>query len=154
MQRERGRQGKLTPERQERICAALRAGNTRRAAAAYGGIDDGTFMDWMRRGEGRGDRATGENYVNFVSAVKKAEADAEVALIAQIRDASKRNWQAAAWIAERRFPESWAAVEKRAEAQALAAQAQATNAEQSLESVLSQLPAHVLEAALKRREVV
>ena len=146
-----GRISKLTPERQERICAALRAGNTRRAAAQFSGIEESTLAEWMARGEGRDpDRIQTELHAEFARAVKRAEAESEQALIATIRNASEKQWQAAAWIAERRFPESWAAVEKRAEAQALAAQAQAQSTEQSLEAVLAQLPAHVLEAALKR----
>jgi len=44
----------------------------------------------------------------FVEAMEKAEADAEVADIALIRGAAGGGqWQAAAWIRERKNPERW-----------------------------------------------
>ena len=46
-----GRPSKLSPEVQERICNAIRAGNYYRAACRYGGIDYSNFRDWMLKGQ-------------------------------------------------------------------------------------------------------
>ena len=42
-----GRPVKLTPEIQQRLCDALRAGNTREAAAQYAGIARSTLYEWL-----------------------------------------------------------------------------------------------------------
>ena len=99
-----GRQSKLNAERQARLCEALRAGNTRAAAADYAGIGERTLYRWIRRGE---DEGNGE-YWRLWQAVKKAEADAEVRNVAIIQQAAKKTWQAAAWWLERRRPSRWA----------------------------------------------
>ena len=46
-----GRQSKLTQERQDRMCEALRAGNTRAASADYAGIGTSTLYRWLDRGQ-------------------------------------------------------------------------------------------------------
>ena len=100
-----GRKTKLTAERQKLITDALRGGNTRTASVGYGNIDYKTFLNWLRRGE---DEEEGI-YVQFLQAVKKAEADAEVRNVALIqRAANDGTWQAAAWWLERRRPDRWA----------------------------------------------
>lgn len=98
-----GRKSKLTPELQEDIVKALRAGNYIEAACAFAGIDQATFQRWMNRGE---KEATGE-YCAFCKLVKKARADAEVRNVAIIQNAAPANWTAAAWWLERSFPNRW-----------------------------------------------
>lgn len=84
-----------TDSRVQIVLEALRAGNTRRAAAAYAKIDQNTFYRWLDKGTFRDD-------------VEKAEADAEVrALAIIIRAAQGGTWQAAAWWAERRRPDDY-----------------------------------------------
>jgi len=76
--------------------SALSAGNTRQAACFYAGISDETLANWMRRS------------LEFLERVKKAEADAEVRMVAQVaRAAQEGTWQAAAWWLERRRPEDY-----------------------------------------------
>ncbi len=41
----------LTPERQERLCRAIRAGAPPETAAVHAGIGKSTYYAWMRRGE-------------------------------------------------------------------------------------------------------
>ena len=103
-----GRPMKLTPVVQQRIVSALEAGNYREAAAAYAGIDYGTFGQWMRRGKGLepGRRQTPE-LVAFVAAVEAAEARAEVAIVAQWRAKIPENWPAARDFLARRYPDRW-----------------------------------------------
>jgi transposase len=86
-----GRPTKLTPEVQERIVTALRAGNYRETASRHAGISYMTFRRWEMKGE----------------AIKKAEADAEVRDLELISKAAEEQWQAAAWKLERKYPQRW-----------------------------------------------
>ena len=103
------RKSKLTPQRQQRICEALRAGNTRAASAAYGGIDESTLYRWIARGEA----ATRGAYSEFRKAIKEAESAAEIRNVALIQKAAQETWTAAAWWLERRKPDDWARRETR-----------------------------------------
>ena len=103
-----GRKSKLTPETQEAVCKAIRDGNYNHIAAAYAGIGESTFYLWMSLGE----RARSGKYLEFLEAVKKAEADAEVRTVALIETAAHENWQAAAWWLERKHNERWGRKER------------------------------------------
>ena len=48
-----GRPSKLTPEVQEKIVTAIRAGNYAQVAAVYAGIGERTFYRWMELGKSR-----------------------------------------------------------------------------------------------------
>lgn len=98
-----GRPSKLTPELQERIVQAIRAGNYIETAAAYAGIAKSTLYDWLKRGA----RAKTGKYRAFSDAVQRALAEAEVRDVAIIGKAAQEQWQAAAWRLERKFPERW-----------------------------------------------
>lgn len=88
---------KRTPEREAAIMNALRAGNTRRAAAEFAGVDHATFYRWLER-----DATLRDDVI-------KAEADAEVRFLNQIAKAAvDGTWTAAAWWLERRRPEAYA----------------------------------------------
>ena len=80
----KGRITKLNPKTQKKICDALRAGNTRTASAAYAGITLATFCAWMDKGR----KAKSGIHLDFLEAVQKAEADAEVRHVAIITKAS------------------------------------------------------------------
>jgi len=104
-----GRQTKLTLEVQDRIVAALRAGNYQETAARYAGISEDTFYEWLRRGKEEPESA----YSEFSEAVEKAKADAEVRDVALIdKAAHDGSWQAAAWKLERKFPNKWGRVNR------------------------------------------
>lgn len=95
------RPSKFTPDRVERILTALRAGNTRMAAAAYAGVHRDTLADWMAR------------HSAFSADVQKAEADAEVRHVANIAKAAQDgNWTASAWWLERRRHQDWGKVDR------------------------------------------
>lgn len=87
--------GKRTDDRVEKICEALRIGNARKASAAYAGICEKTFYNWLRFD------------TEFQEAVRRAEAEAECRNVQVIQEASERSWQAAAWWLERRRPADW-----------------------------------------------
>lgn len=103
-----GRPSKLTPEVQERLVSAIRQGLKYDTACALAGISYYTMRNWVIAGEGAADGI----YFNFLTALKKAEAEAEQDLVKSIKDAGKREWQANAWILERRHPERWARRER------------------------------------------
>jgi len=105
-----GRPLKLTLQIQDRICEALRSGNTRRDSAAYAGVSHSAFAKWIQLGKRKGARAA---YVAFVDACEKAESAAIVRNVAIIQKAGDSSWQAAAWWLERRRPTNYAKREKR-----------------------------------------
>jgi len=87
----------------DRILTALKAGASHEAAAIRGGVHVATFYRWMEKGEAA---KTGQ-YREFHDAVKEAEAEAEVALVAKIRRHGDDSWQANAWLLERRHPDRY-----------------------------------------------
>jgi hypothetical protein len=95
------RRSKLIPEVQNAICEAIRHGSTYWAAAESSGIAYSTFNNWMQDPRPK--------YVKFLEAVKRANADALLDLVARINAASKVDWRAAAWILERRFKNDFGA---------------------------------------------
>lgn len=98
-----GRKTKLTPEVQEKIVSAIRAGNYAKVAAGYAGIGERTFYSWLERGEA----AKSGIYLQFRQAVKGAEREAEVRAVAIIQKHMENNWQAAMTYLERKFPARW-----------------------------------------------
>jgi len=99
-----GRPTKLTPELQERICLAIRAGNYIEVAASFAGIHKDTLYAWLKRGA----RASSGVYREFSDALEKALADSEAADVARISKAVEQgHWQAAAWRLERKHPQRW-----------------------------------------------
>jgi len=108
-----GRKSKLTPERQERIINAIRAGSYVETAAALAGIHRDTLYDWLKRG-----RSEEEPYATFLAAMNEALASAELRDVMAISKAvADGDWRAAAWRLERKFPRRWGLVgqEKRQE---------------------------------------
>lgn len=123
-----GRPTKLTPEIQERICQAIRTGNTRKDAAAYAGVSERAMAYWQARGR----RRKKGRYFQFLQALQKADADAICRNVAVIQKAtqggtvvsrktitrkdgsvevsetfSEPQWTAAAWWLERRRPDDY-----------------------------------------------
>lgn len=106
-----GRPTKRTPECEDAIVLALTKGYTRKAAAAYGGVAYSTMREWEK------------SFPEFSEALEKAEGHAQTQLIDTIIHASTHGtvttrpdgtviespgaWQAAAWVLERRWPESY-----------------------------------------------
>jgi hypothetical protein len=94
----------LTPKVQQAIVQAIALGATYKLAAAYGGISEDTFNNWMKRGVEEEDGI----YVDFRAAVEEAEGIAAVGWLAKIEKAANDGtWQAAAWKLERRYPQQY-----------------------------------------------
>lgn len=103
-----GRPTKLTPEVQDRIIQALKAGNYVETAVEYAGIGKTTFYRWMEQGA----KASRGIYREFRDAVMRARAEAEARNVAIIQQAAPDDWRAAAWWLERAFPDRWGARQK------------------------------------------
>ena len=97
------RSSKLNIEVQNRICDALRAGNTRKVAAMYGRVGETTFYRWMDEGK----NATKGKKREFWEAVTRAEAECEVWHVANIKKQASGDWRASVEWLKRRKPEDW-----------------------------------------------
>jgi transposase len=86
---------KRPSERVEQVVAMLRAGNYLDVAARAAGIPLDTLSAWVARGGEVGQR------------IAQAAAEGEARNVTQIAQAARENWQAAAWLLERQYPERW-----------------------------------------------
>jgi hypothetical protein len=91
------------PNLKSDIIEKIRDGHHPYTVARFCGILPETFMEWMKRG------ADGFNkdYYDFYIDVMSADAESEMAGIAQIQLQSYDQWTARAWLLERRYPERW-----------------------------------------------
>ena len=103
-----GRPTKLNPEVQKRICDAVSAGNYYEPASVYAGITYTTMRNWILRGE----EAKSGIYFEFVEALTRAEATAEVRIVAQWQAQIPIDWHAARDFLERRYGDRWGRKEK------------------------------------------
>jgi hypothetical protein len=94
---------KLTPEVMDRIVRAVRAGNYPEAAARAAGISPATYYRWMKEGE----KASRGIKHDFYEAVRQAEAEAEVEIVARIMKAIPDDWRAGMKFLERRHSGRW-----------------------------------------------
>lgn len=99
----------LTQEIQDKICFALRAGNFRTTAAAYAGVPERTFFEWMKRGRDKNDKL----FKDFRRAVVEAEKAAEVRAVALVMRAAEADAKHAEWWLSHRWPEKWADQERK-----------------------------------------
>jgi hypothetical protein len=90
---------KLTAAVQTRLCTAIAAGNSYRVACRGVGVDYVTFWRWLRRDQ--------PAFRKFRKAIRQAEAQAEMRLVALWQAQIPTNWQAARDFLERRFPQRW-----------------------------------------------
>jgi hypothetical protein len=95
----------------------IRAGNYIETAAAMAGIGKTALYNWLKRGAKERNRLEKDSrarirqreapFLDFVNAVEKAQAHAEVVDVAAISAGARASWQAAAWRLERKFPARW-----------------------------------------------
>lgn len=103
-----GRKTRLTPERQQKIVNAIRAGAYVETAAAAAGINKVTLYRWLKRGN----KYPGTIYAEFVEAVHEATAQAEMRDVLAVSKAAAEDWRAAAWRLERKYPKRWGTVSR------------------------------------------
>ena len=98
-----GRPTKLDKDTIDRIIALVRAGNYVETAAAAAGISKDTLYAWLRLGARQQTGLARE----FSDAMVKATAEAEALALTRISAAAREQWQAAAWMLERKHPDRW-----------------------------------------------
>jgi hypothetical protein len=104
----------LTPEVQKVIFEAIEAGAKLEIAAKAARIGARTLDEWLHHGR----KELQENpdaegpCANFVRDATAASAKFETDCLSIIQDAAEKNWTAAAWLLERKFPERYAKVDR------------------------------------------
>lgn len=89
----------------DRLVAMLRAGNYLSVAARACGLSVDQLAEWMERGASS--RKTDKRFVELRRKLDRARADGEVRHVAIVAAAAAENWQAAAWLLERQYPDRW-----------------------------------------------
>lgn len=120
-----GRPTKLTGEVQRLVMEALQAGNYMEASAAFAGVSKSVLYDWLKAGRAAKTHRKQTRAADFLDAVEKAMAIAEVRGVELITRAGEGTpavlnaqgqvvtpgippqWQAMAWRLERKYPEKW-----------------------------------------------
>lgn len=109
--RKRGSQGKrrgpdpgITDELTARICVAIVVGASLEAAAAANGVPETTFFRWLQMG--RAEDAI-PVYRDFAQQIAEALGRSELEKVAMVEKAARKEWTAAAWILERRWPQRY-----------------------------------------------
>jgi hypothetical protein len=96
---------KLTPELADKLISLLKAGNYVAVAVRAAGISRALFYKWLDRGAS--DAPEDAAYAELRERVERAKAEGEARNVAQIASAARENWQAAAWMLERMYPDRW-----------------------------------------------
>jgi hypothetical protein len=109
-----------TPELAKRIGDSISLGLPNKDAAILNGIDEGSFYNWMLRGEKEYNRLIAHPrakpkereapFLEFFKYIKGAIPRRKSSLLSRIHAASadSRTWQAAAWLLERLHPDEFA----------------------------------------------
>lgn len=103
----KGRPTRLTPDVHAALVEALTTGCYRETAARAAGIGVSTLYRWLEQGEADIEHDKATPHRELREALEKAEADAEQTALKIIRAAAPKNWQAAAWMLERKNPDRW-----------------------------------------------
>ena len=101
-----GAKPKLTKETLARAVQLKKGGANNKDIAAAIGVAEATFSRWVNDPKSDLQRQLGQE-------LKKAEADYKNALLAVIAKASReRDWKAAAWLLERKYPQEYARTDR------------------------------------------
>ncbi len=93
---------KLTPESEDLILKALRAGGHLDIAAASAGVHHKTLLTWFKRG-----RDGEEPYKSFLERCSLVMASLEIRVVRDVINAGQQDPNHLKWWLERRFPERW-----------------------------------------------
>jgi hypothetical protein len=94
---------KFTDEARRIVLESMRINLFAEQAAHLAGVNEKTLDDWLSRG-----RKGEKTYAEFVREFEIAKATGERASVARIQKAAAGGqWQADAWILERRHPKRW-----------------------------------------------
>jgi len=107
---------KLSLVRIKVLSDSLKAGNSQRAACADADVSPSTFYDWLAAGKIELDRIEKEGgavrteralHVQLVRAVERSLADFEASCVAAVVKQMPKDYRAAEWLLEKRFPGEW-----------------------------------------------
>ena len=107
---------KISKQLTKTVAEAIRQGYPNRFACAIAGIAERTYYRWHKRGEEifEAERVCetkmDDACLYFYFETEKAHADYVHMLVTIIHQAAERDWKAAAWILERRYPEEYSRV--------------------------------------------
>lgn len=101
-------EGACTPAMIEKVAFAVSSGMGWAEAARACGIGVRTLRDWRHRGQ----TDPKSRYGTLVKRLEQAEAEFERTHLETIAAASKKSWQAAAWLLERTRPERYALIKR------------------------------------------
>lgn len=99
-----GRPSTFTPEVDEKLVGAVRAGNFRQVAAGYAGVPYRTLSSWLRQGRLCRDGPFGDFCHRFIEAERSAEIDMVEVVVSAARRGDARH---AEWWLERKHPARW-----------------------------------------------
>jgi hypothetical protein len=96
----------ITQDLIKEVCNYIAAGFSYSTAAKLAGIAESTFFRWRAMGKLEGAE---DIYKIFYIEVEEASAFSEAEALQLVRSSAikERNWRAAAWFLERRFPEKY-----------------------------------------------
>lgn len=97
----------LSPARRAAIIESIEAGNYIAVSAQANGVPERTFYEWLEKG--RNGRA---GYTSFLRDVEEAQRKAEDRLVTIVSNAALDQWQAAAWLLERKNYKRWGRKDK------------------------------------------
>jgi hypothetical protein len=95
-----GKKRFFTVDKIAKLGELLRKGLSKKGCCQALGCDERTFYDEMERN------------ARFAQFVTRTETECEEALLGTIVAATQKDWRAAGWIAERRFPDRWGQAHK------------------------------------------
>ena len=98
-----GRPSSYTPALARALCSSIASGLPIGVACRRHGIARQTLHDWRVQG-----RAGREPFAGLVARFQQATAEAESNSVLAVFKAAKRDWRAAAWLLERRWPQRYA----------------------------------------------
>jgi len=100
-----GRKSKLTKELITQISDLLIQGNCVNWVCDYVGISEDCFYRWLKEGETASKKSL---KYEFYESIKESKAQAQIEMVKQIKEGSKKNPKWAAWYLERTDPKNWA----------------------------------------------
>ena len=109
---------KISKQLTNTVAEAIRQGYPNRFACAIAGIAEKTYYRWRKRGEeildagGVCETKMDDACLYFYFQTEQAHADYVHMLMGIILEAAERDWKAAAWVLERRFPKEYSRIVK------------------------------------------
>lgn len=111
-----GERNILTPELIEKIVKEVKGGATDKDACILCGISRAIFYRWLSYGKEEQETPENAQYRAFVQAMEEAEVYFKREHLHRIAKASKEKaagqWQASAWLLERKFPQEFSLAQR------------------------------------------